>query len=328
MVPERKRWRILSTIALATAAGCLAPRLAAADECATAIANKSCTVTIDREKPVAPLPVRVTSTATVTIKVPRRPLEAIKFDATLADTAAPDVLGAIFAAFVPGLQAVNLPPRVSATPTTTGTPAPPPPPAFRTQSDIVEDALDEMLAEQKLLEAPLDAVETRIDNAGEALGAFAATAAGHWTESDLRTFRLDFYCSVHGKGSIVDHLKCAAPDDGAGTMPLPAGVVHGLRVRLKGVLEQFERLTPADRTKLAPKMDRVSNTQRLLEASLESLEKAQVALVAAAATVKAIDPAKVEPVVSSQVGGFAAHTNRTATVEIAIKDVISARRRS
>ena len=320
MVPERKLHRFGAMVTLVAAAACLVPRPVAAGDCATAIANKKCDVSIDREKPVAPLPVRVTSKAVVTIKVPRRPLEAITFDTALADTAAPDVLGAIFTAFVPGLQAVTFGSRSVAP-----QPAPPPPPpgVVRTLADQVEDVLDDMLVEQRSLKAPLDAVETRIDKAGEELATFAATAAGTWHVADLAAFRRQFYCNVQGKDATIDGSMCGAPEQGAGTMPLPAGVINGLRVRLKGVLEQFERLSPDDRRALAPKMDRVSNTQRLLEASLESLEKAQVALVAAAATVKAIDPKTAQPIVSHPIGGFAAGTNRTATVEVVAKDLIS-----
>ncbi len=321
MVPERKLHRFGAMVTLVAAAACLVPRPVAAGDCATAIANKKCDVRIDREKPVAPLPVRVTSTAVVTIKVPRRPLEAITFDTALADTAAPDVLGAIFTAFVPGLQAVTFGSRSVAP--QLAPPPPPPPGVVRTLADQVEDVLDDMLVEQRSLKAPLDAVETRIDNAGEELATFAATAAGTWHVADLAAFRRHFYCNVQGKDATIDGSMCGVPERGAGTMPLPAGVINGLRVRLKGVLEQFERLSPDDRRALAPKMDHVSNTQRLLEASLESLEKAQVALVAAAATVKAIDPKTAQPIVSHPIGGFAAGTNRTATVEVVAKDLIS-----
>jgi len=303
----------LRTAALLAAAVCLAPRPAAADDCATAVANKDCTVTIDREKPVEPLPIRATSQAKVTIRVPRRPLEAIGFDEKLADTAAPDVIGAIFAAFVPGLQAVQFG-TGPISPSTKGPIVAPPPP------HPVETALKEIDADQQSVKAPLEAVERRIDTVGKTLVAFSETAAGTWTLHDLTTFRHDFPCDVHGEGKKLDDTDC---EPGAGTMPLPSGVIGGLRIRLKDVMEQFERLSAGDRQRFAPALNAVSNNQHLLEESLASLQKAQAGLVAAAEIVKAIDPVKVDPIVRYQVGGFPAGSNRTATVTITAKDIIS-----
>jgi len=71
MVPEPTLHRIGAMVTLVAAAAGLVARPVAAGDCATAIANKKCDVRIDREKPVAPLPVRVTSTAVVTITVGR-----------------------------------------------------------------------------------------------------------------------------------------------------------------------------------------------------------------------------------------------------------------
>jgi hypothetical protein len=78
-------------------------------ECAAARgANPTCYINIDRETPSSPLPIRLDRNATANIKVSKRPLEKIQFDATYTDVTQPDPFVAIFSSFITPLKAVTI----------------------------------------------------------------------------------------------------------------------------------------------------------------------------------------------------------------------------
>ncbi len=296
---------------------CVAPRLAVADECPAAIANKACTVTIKRDKPVAPLPIRATSTATVTIEVTRRPLEEIVFEETLSDTAAPDILGAIFGAFSPGLQAVRTPQKDS-------TPVPEASVnTAREETSPVESALNDLHQAQGQLAASMNKVNEGIERSRNYLQTFANTAPEAWEPQHLTNFRRTFYCGVHGPKASID-CQCDEESAGSGTATLPVGTIRVLRMRLRSLTDQFQYLSSSERIRLGELLDDVSNNQRRLEASLDSLLKAQSALLAAAAIVKDIDTNNVDPKAKYTVGEFKPGANRQATIRIKARDMLSA----
>jgi hypothetical protein len=291
------------------------PAIVVGADCTSSTLNKSCTIKINREEPVSPVPTRVESRAAVTVEVQRRPLEKISFDTTLADTVPADPFAAIFAAFLPGLQTVSGIARAFDTSPPAGFVDPHP--------SVVENALDEMVLDQNGLKPALTTVETEIKRAGKMLSDFQSTKAGTWNVGQLTAFRTTFFCEVNGAGASIDSTSCTTPAIGAATARLPEGVVKALSVRLKDVTEQYASLSQGDRNKLAAKLNIVASNQVQLLASLESLGKSQAALIAAATTVKNIDPSKVTVSSSTVVGAFPARTSRTATIKISAQDLIS-----
>jgi hypothetical protein len=272
--------------------------------CAGTTLNGHCVITINREVPASPVPVRVTSSSVVTVQVSRRPLEKI--------------------VFLPGLQGLVHSVRpAEAKPGAVPPPAPPPAPPLSPAASSVKEALAEMDAEQRGVEPGLADVDGKIRRAGLELRRFRETPAGSWSSSTLTQRRTDFYCAVHGPAAVLDGATCPAASEGAGTAALPVGVASALDVRLKEVVGQYAALSPAERALLASDMDMVAGNQGRLKASLDSLRKAQEGLVAAAVIVKDIVPATASPNATTNVGGFSSRTSRTATIKIAAQDLIT-----
>jgi hypothetical protein len=304
---------ILFSLALTRAAA------AQSQHCQSATLNGTCFVEIDREKPVSPLPIRVTSTAEVTLRVHKRPLEQILFDVTVVETAAPDPLGAIFSAFVTPLKSFVGTLTISPP----GPPVPPPPPAVRSQADLVAEALNDIGAQQETAATAMAPVEQEIKRAGKTLRAFQ-TYTKNWDASWWKERRQEFSCVVL-QASMIGGQTCPAGKP-VGTLPLPVGVIRALRERVTNVTKQYATLSLSATTatpNLIAKMNEVSSFQDQLEASLASLRTAQAALVDAATLINGIDEAKVSPTQDYPLGGASTYANRQATVKITAQDMIS-----
>jgi hypothetical protein len=293
---------------------------AVSQHCQSATLNGPCFVEIDRERPVSPLPIRVTSKAEVTLRVHKRPLEQILFDVTVVETAAPDPLSAIFSAFVTPLKSfvgsvTVIPPS--------GPPVAPPPPAAKTPAELVADTLNDIGAQQETAATAMTPVEKEIKRVGRMLRAFQ-THDENWDRDWWLKKRQEFSCAVL-QAPMIDKEACPAAQP-AGTLPLPVGVIRALRERVTTVTKQYAALS-LSATKETPnligKMNEVSSFQDQLEASLASLRTGQAALVDAATLLNGIDETKVSPTQDQPLGGASTYANRQATVKIAAQDLIS-----
>ena len=321
---RRRADRDAVAIALALSLA-LAAKAEAQAECTTVTPNTTCVVTINREVPVSPLPIKINSMSQVTISVNKRPTEKIEFDVALADTIPPDPLAAIFNAFVTPVAALvtsagvaplpAIPPAPAAAPGVPPPPAPPPP----SPRERVERALDEIINDQRSLETQLTSLEADITALGNLLGAFQARHAGDWTPPEFTMFRSNFNCSVSGSSGVA----CAFgfPAGGVARRGLPIGLLGALDVMIEDATKAYAALPSVDRTALATKMSLAGSLQSQLTASVKSLKAAQDALIDAQTTLNGITTVTVND--NRVIGGFSAHTNRTATVKLSAKNLIT-----
>jgi hypothetical protein len=310
-------------------------------DCRSSIRNENCEVRIDRETPVSPLPLRVKPGAKVTITVTKRPLERIVFDVELADVAAPDPWAAIFTAFSAPLQAIVFGDRSVA-------PTPPPTPSA-TAPSFASDAVERIRAVEEELEkidkqhvrirAAAEAVDKKVEGVGTKLETLDEKTVGEWTQGSFKTARLQIWCAVskvQPSAAVSSWTEtCPSTPEGIGTMTLPVGDLTAAAKALSDAKKAFARLSEAEqraesgnpKTSLFAKLNAVAWNQQQLEADLASLAKAQTALLDAAGVLAGIDAAKLvpsdKPASQKVVGPFDAHTNRTATVKISVKNLLT-----
>ena len=299
---------------------------AEANDCSTSTRNSHCRVQIDREIPVSPLPVEVAPHARVTLQVTKRPLETIVFKVELADTAVPDPIAAIFAAFITPLQSVvSSRPVVQPGPAGPVGPTPPrpPPPA---PPDPIEKALDDVIAEHQRIKASLDATVGAVKAAGELVRVMRLQKAGTWNQSWFVSRRLQVWCVVRDAEPTFGG-SCGAPAGGVGTRLLPSGSLLVLEKPIETIVANVAALGPAARLKYIAKLEAVVSNQERLKASVMSLQTAQKALLDVTDILAGIDANALlpttKPLDHELIGPFDARTNRTATIEIGAKDLLS-----
>lgn len=299
---------------LVAAMALLMPSEAGAAECSPVIVNKACTVVVDREALVTPLPVRLWSEAPVIIRVPRRPLEEIQFDVTFVETLPADVLGAVFGQLITPIRSFVGSARLT----------PPPPP----NGESIEDDLRAIHEDQKKLQKVLEAFDIDIKASAEKLKTFRKLPAGTWNGNHVREFRKEFSCRVQGQPA-PEKSPCEPFEAENGHTPqpvgrqLPLGQLDVLDRRIKAALDKTAALEPEDREDLAPLVDDVVASQAALRASIAAVGTARTALIDAAKFVNDIDIAKVQNFQEHPIGGFSSRTSRTGTIKITAQDLLT-----
>ena len=295
----------------------LAVRVVQGAECSPAIINEDCTITIERESPSSPLPVKVSHGAVIKIHVTKRPLDKVTFDATYVDVQTPDPISAIFSAFSPSLKNVVV--NAAVFPGGRG--------FLRFHTDSVEigkltinpatDLLNELNwidTQQFSMAALLQELKPALDNAGQHLKAFQDIPVQDW--DGPHTFPTE-------RDALVKELN------DAGTKTPPVGVVNGLHEALSQAIKDYAKLSLAQPVPTQPQLDELSNklnevgaNQAQLESSLASLQTAQATVMQAAGILKKIDQTKA--FATDQVyGPNSAKVGRTATVKVTTQDTVS-----
>jgi hypothetical protein len=287
---------------------------AAASDCTTATLNRNCEIPIDRENPVSPLPVRVTSQSIVRLVVSRRPLEQILFDVTLVDTVSADPLNAVFGAFIAPIRSFVNVARITPPP---GVDVTGPGPTLSS----VQNALLEINATQEQIERSLRPFEADAKRIALELRQFQRRPAGRWTLAELELFRMRFSCDVLGVAA-PGGMSCGASEP-LSKRDLALGQLDALDESIKQTIENYNKLSSAGRALLAGRLDDVVINQANLRASVASVRTARSALVDAAGLTNAINIATTTVSAELPIGGFAARTSRTATIKISAQDLIS-----
>ena len=294
--------------------------------CSTAKTNEiDCVVTINRERPVTPLPVKATPGTQVTVRVSRRPLDVVQFNATFADTVPADPLAAIFKAFITPVSSLVAGVKSPMVRAATEPVAPPPPEAAPpTEAENVDAILMALIADQEDVEKQLAPVVVDVKNLGKRLSdvrnwpAAEADGTGGWMTTEFEAFRTGFICAATGAAGT--HCGVGFPVGGLAGRLLPGGVLDAMGVTLKRVRERFAALPAADRATLATKMNTVANVHQELLASVASLRTALTALGDTADTLGGLTN---ERFTSREYGRLPDGTSRTATVKLSAKDVIN-----
>ena len=320
--------KALIVLAIALAVMSSSPVLAGqatARPCTSVTVNGPCEITIDREHAVSPLPVRMQSGATATIRVTKRPLEQIVTQETTVETPSVDALAAIFAAFLPGLKAGVALERSAAS----GEPgAASSAPNRRARSLTTDDGrkvqqqLEDITSAQRDANERFVVFERYTRSLGRALQQLQAEKAGKWEVARLREFRSGFVCAVRGPDVGHTGASCDTGFLPAATV-LPLGTLKALDARVDAVTRAYANLQSADQRELSDAFNDVAAGQEWLSGRAKSLAAAQSALVAVAAVLDAMDPGKMTEDETFSLATGKTSGARTATVKIVAQDLVT-----
>lgn len=295
---------------------CALPGPAPAQSCSPAVTNESCTVTISRESPSSPLPVRLAASAVATLVVEKRPLDTIQFDVTATDLVQPDAASAVLGALLRPLEKLvtkfDRPgaPRAATLDANTF--------RFVRDSSYVDvlRRLGAIAQRQMEAEADLKSVKSRLDAAAQVLKSFQARRHDQWTAAgDL---------SVE-KTRVASALKAASE------LRHPIGTVEVQRLLLTELAKRLDVIpvpsstdTEAanDYAEIGEQFRDVGYNQARLEAGTKLVQDAQTTLAAAAGVIDGIDPiaALAKPL---EIQPPPRHTARSVTIKIARQDALT-----
>jgi len=236
--------------------------------CSPAVTNPSCTVTLDRDAPSSPLPMRLKRGATLTVEVAKRPQDSVTMDATFTDVASPDPLAALFAAFLPSAKQIQYSTRL-----TSGGAAMMPltndPALFDPSRAALKPLLKKLQwinTQQKLLIDALKVGKATIDEGAKALRTFTSRPTSNWTVALV----------------IGERERVAAVLEQASHVDAQAGLGRGLHEALDEAVKLYASLPGADPL---PADDLLAVGQLLNDAAAQQAEiDASTASIAAAAT--------------------------------------------
>lgn len=274
---------------------CLCAAPLHAQECSPSITNGNCTISIDRENPSSPLPMRVRPNAKVTVRVTKRPLEKIQFDVTFTDIAKPDPFVAIFGSFVTPLKSVTLLTHL-ASPTSK-------------EEEAVDKLLQQIYVTQDVTRQKLESLKSGLENAGSKLKQLQEKKAGTWTVEDVRKDRDALVLLIKGMGDTP----------GVGLQAPVAGNMEVLRKQLDKAIKAFAELEnpPQD---LIDKFNAVVANQAVLEDSYKSVQASQATLLQAASVLDHLD---IKVADEQTFSSTARDVDRSATIKVSAQDLIS-----
>jgi hypothetical protein len=307
-----------------------------ADECSAVITNRTCTVTIDRESPSSPLPIRVHSGQVVTIKVSKRPLEKIVFDTKFIDVAKPDPFSAIFSSFLKPLGALVLSTNI-----TKGPSKPLRQPSCKDLDDVLKS---EPVPVQNLLKELCRIAQLQTDVTLE-LGGFRTTIkdaakgftdniqnlkAGEWDPGKIKVTWYKTICAIDASPDTPLDSKygCGPSDVGVGHSPLPSGSLKTLDDAVTAAVKVYEStdFTGADKT-VVDECARLLNTtvanETVLNDNLKTIQSLQVSIVQAASVLEQTDVDKLNVADSKDLIPGGRGVDRSATVTITAQDLVS-----
>lgn len=285
------------------------PGAAADPECSPAITNSNCVITLDREAPSAPLPIRLAPRAHVTVRMTKRPLEKIQFEATYTDVAKPDPFVALFSSFVTPLKSLTLMGVVrSATPT-------------------LAERLDRIDAAQQAAQQDLEALKAGLDSAAQRLKQLQETKAGTWNVAGFGDVRDRIVCEIAASGNskptpVDTSFRCSSSTTGIGVRTPPAGAIKALDDAVAAAIKEFETVaspTPA----VVTEFNTVVTNQGKLNDSLKAVQAAQATLLQAAAVLEKIDVAKLAPSDEQIFSSASNRSDRSAAIKISSVDLLS-----
>lgn len=251
--------------------------------CSPALNNSSCSLTLDRDAPSSPLPVRLRRGAQLWVKVKKRPLDGISMDATFTDVASPDPLAALFAAFLPAAKQIQFSSRLTGgrgdMRNLTLDPN-----LFDPSSEVLKPLLKKLqwiASQQELLIAALKTSKTTIDEGVKVLRGFTSMKTSDWTGA------------FHVR---QERDRVAAALDQPSRVDAQAGLGRGLRealaeaVKLYAALPGSEPLPPDLLLDVGRLLNETASQQVEIDASSASIAAAATAAREAAATLRRLEP--------------------------------------
>ena len=256
------------------------PAFAQTEACRPIIVNKSCTITIDREKPVVPLPTRAERDATVTIKVLRRPTEAASLSAEYKDVNLPDPLETLFGKALPALQMLTIQTtNQGGTIQKSGS-------SILTFTYATEDPLKPVLDELELIHGDLKMAyeliqkhKDKIDSSGKSLNSLRSSS---WRDKEDKPEPVAFSNRARDLLEVLAVEGTACAGTNAALCPLPS--LRAISVQYEAVIEKFGNVDRVKAAKLASypatvqTLDAIASDLAMLEATLKELSEAQQAL--------------------------------------------------
>ncbi len=307
-----------------------------ADECSAVVTNRTCTITIDRESPSSPLPIRAHAGQIVTIKVSKRPVEKIVFDTKLIDVAKPDPFTAIFSSFLKPLGSLVL-----STSITKGASKPLLAPSSTELDSIlsgqpkpVQDLVRELRRIAKLqtdVTVELVAIRTKIQNKAKGFSdSIQNLKAGTWSRESIKPTWYSTICEIDSSPDLPldQRYGCAPTDVGVGHSPLPSGSAKTLDDAVAAVVKLFEgtNFTGVDKTVIdncALLLNTTVSNETVLNDNLKTVQALQVAIVQAASVLEQTDVDKLDVADSKDLVPGGRGVDRSAIVTITAQDLVS-----
>lgn len=288
--------------------------------CSPVITNGSCTITIDRDSPVSPLPMRMKRGATATLRFTKRPLDSIQLDVSTSDVAPPDPVAAIIGAFLPSLAKIES--RVS---------------VFGGANDTRSlKWSDEEF--QKAVKVPTNPYAALIERAG-LVDAEQITAEKKLATSLQTAKAAGTQLKAFQSRSVDDWVTTPPPDRTAAQVKLvdvlrgaaavgPPGDIAVARALLDEVMNTAARLpapSPDDRPKYVELMSKLADltaNQAQLEAGARIVSDKLASLGDAAGIIEQLDMTTALEF-TKEFKSSATQTGRTVSIKATAQDVVS-----
>ena len=271
-----------------------------AQECSPSKTNGDCVIIIDRENPSSPLPVRAWPESKVTVRVTKRPLEKIQFDATFTDIPKVDPFVAIFGSFLTPLKAVTFLTRTSTND------------ARLLNEFAVDDLLIRIDKIQKATSQELERLKSGLDNAGNQLRQLQEKKAGTWTREEVRVAR----------DALILLIKGTATTPGVGLQTPVTGNMQVLREQLDTAIKEFAKISNPSQ-ELTNLLNEVVANQARLEESFKSVQASQATLLQAANILERLDINNLQTYDEQTFSSTARDVDRSATIKVSAQDLIS-----
>lgn len=229
--------------------------------------NGNCTITIDRDAPVAPLPVRLRPSAKATITVDKRPTETITFTVDLKQIETADPGLAILKAVLPSFTSI------------VGSSKRGPFEGLTCRTGKPENPVC-IIQEQEKIAATLDNIKKTVTTANQSLAKLLRTTTADW-KTDATPCKTE--------PDLFKEIRAAVDTDinDATKLVLPTFQVAALQTIIDNVKKSYSPKDDAQKA-LAELLDRIDAHQTLIVAGIKALGDAQTALAKATASLDTI----------------------------------------